>query len=746
MNNALHIIHLSDLHIDPKQEEESKPVFRSLCQKIKKARDDKGIEFDLLIVSGDLVNQGAKDYQPVLKRLEEIMEAAALSCKQVFIVPGNHDIVRSNCDSYHCKAIIRSLKTTPRELRELDENTKKMLFAGFEAYLKFAKKFPLSQQGNFGFPGFSQADLNISGIPIRLCGFNTALVAGPDDQGKTDEQLKDRVLGCSILWKMLDLGEQSEEKLKLVVSHYPLSWIHHDEKQEVTERLQRTGAILFHGHVHEPTQDIRGITSGSKLLLIGAGSLYGQKWLGRNHCQILELNLENTFPLLHEWFWFGKYGWRGFEPIEIDWSVWEHWRKHFLVPQSKEANFSEMCKEVGLIHIGNNRKQVERNAFIQKILDTVAEGTELIAVGRSLIDWAPLYKDIESAIRDKKLHVKLAILDENSLPNKNNLPDNNKNKSWIEKPISVDWAMKDVVNSMEHFRRIKVTPNTGSLQIYGLPFYTSHSFVAYTEQVDNQRYCLEEVGMALERESRPFIELTSLSPDSYASSLEWMYKNFMTEDRLLLSNNGKELLEKNTAQRSKIIASKVEDFGLVDIAVDRTNIDWFGHCAIPKLIENTPKNGGIFIVGRSLVAWTTHYMQLADAIIDKCLKCTFVIADPTLPNLKSLVLDDYAQNDLPTCWEHFHKNLYPRLKKRNRKNMGSFELYGIPTYVPTTFASYMGKDGVEFCNLEVGIGVTPSERVILYFKHVGEKDIYSTLNKIYRGMLRDRKPLLKFPE
>jgi len=734
MSNSVYIIHLSDLHINPDEPDEIGPVYKNLCQKIKEFKDQKGIRLSLLIISGDLVNKGAENYRPVGKIIDEICFFSGLTRNHVFLVPGNHDVARGKCPGYVYNGVIQKLKRDPiNEFAKLDKEAKSKFTPGFEAYSKFAESFPLNKSNPSDLPGFAQADMEISGLPIRLCGLNTALVAGPDDLGKGDKNLKNRVLGRRILWKMLN----NDGRLPIVVSHYPISWIHVDERKEVIERLEASNAIFFNGHAHEPKVDIMGVKKNHELLVLGVGSLYGMKWQGRNHCQILELSSNNSSPLLHEWFWFSEFGWRGIEPLEINWSGWEKFRqllRSFDTPPSHQS---------GLIDIGKGRTDEERTSYYPKAIELAADSTDLIILGRSMIDFSSFYGSIERSINDKKLHVKIGLLDENSLPNKKAIPNNGKNKSWIEKPIPKDWAMDDVPSSMARFRRIKVSPGTGSLEIYGLPFYLSHSFIAYTNKNDNHRYCLEEAGMALDKDKRPFIELKAVSDDSYASSLESLYASLMTPDRLLLSDNGQRI-ERDTTQRAKIIAPKADRLGLVDLSVGSTDVEWdVGR--IPEHIENTPEKGEIFIVGRSLVRWTTYHKQLADAIIERRVKCTLAIADPTISTLKSLVNGDFAETDLPTCWKQFRENLYPILEKNSERPMGLFELYGIPAYVPDTFASYTGPDRVRYCTLEPGIGVDPAERPILYFKQVSENDIYTSLNKIYRGILKDRKPLLRYP-
>lgn len=749
MSNSINIIHLSDLHIDPTEEGDSRPVFKELCRKLEDYRLQRSTSFHLLIISGDLVNQGAGNYELVNEIVDKLLRASGLPKDRVFMVPGNHDIDWDKCAAVH-GAFVVQWKVNPKSLDTADAPTKAYFKPGFAAYEDFATRFPLLQNSLFDLPGYTQADLNICDVPIRLCGLNSALIASSEDTTKKDYQLKDRLISLKILRSMLNV----DERLHFIISHYPLSWIHEYERSEVAQRLQHTSAIYFHGHVHHPETDIRGIQPNAQLLTLGVGSLYGEKWKGRNHCQILEMNFNLPSPLLHELFWFPDYGWRKFEPIEISWGPWERLHKPIAIPEDSLLNKARKYERLGLVNIGKSRKNAERNAYFEEALDLAAEDSELIIVGRSLIDWSSISDDIEKAIRDKHLCVKLALLDENSIPCKSSRLDDAVNKSWIERPISKDRAIEDVPGSMGRFRRINIQRNTGSLHIYGLPFYSAHSFVAYMNKEDNQQYCLEEVGMAQDRERRPFLELKHVSHDSYAASLVHLYKSFMAEDRLVFFNDGTRK-EIDTTQRSKIIFHKIKELGLVDLSVGYTKIDWLDSMKkVEDIIDQTPEDGEIFTVGRSLMSYMQHLAleRLAEAIVNKGLKCIFVIANPLDSSLASLVRDDYAVPNLNAFWISIEKRFVPYLKSQikhsqvARERMGFFELYGIPAYIPETFASYVSRDGIPYCSLEIGIGVTPSERPMLFFRNVSDGDIYSQLNKIYRSIMEGRVPLLRIPE
>lgn len=403
-------------------------------------------------------------------------------------------------------------------------------------------------------------------------------------------------------------------------------------------------------------------------------------------------------------------------------------------------------KEVGLVNIGNARSAIERTAYYQKVLNLAAEGSEVIIVGRSLIDWSQLYKSIEDVIFSKKLVIKLGLLDINSISR-------DTGTSWIEKPIIVDSAIDDVTSSMEHFKRIRVKPDTGSLEIYGLPFYVLNNYVSYTSCEDNVRYCLEEVGKALDKEDSPFLEFKATSHNCVLSSFETIYKSFFTQERLILSDHGTRN-ERNTERIEMLIAPKVKKYGLSALSVGSKDIDWTNaKFSIEEKIRDTPDGGEIFLVGRSLISWTHHnsHDTLVEAITCRGLKCTFVMADPTKPELKSLVKGDYAEKDVPVAWEKFSKVLQPYLTDKYAKasahgeQRGFFKLYGIPAYIPESFSAYTSKSGVQYCVLEVGIGVVSTERATFVFKKSSDNDIYSKLYAIYRSLLVNRYPLIQVP-
>jgi hypothetical protein len=396
---------------------------------------------------------------------------------------------------------------------------------------------------------------------------------------------------------------------------------------------------------------------------------------------------------------------------------------------------------VGLREIGAGRTLRKRTEYIYDALESAQPGSKVVIVGRSLKEWADAADLLEESIAARRLEVKLALLDENSL--KDVAGADHRVSSWIDSPVPKDWAISDVRRSMDLFRKIDVKPGTGVLKIYGLPFYPSHSFVAHTSE-DGLRYGLQEAGMAAPQTNRPYLIVArpaDSQPTTFGDSLEQMNEGIMTPERLLLSNDGHKRIY-DTTHRGRILADKVKKFGLMDLGATRDDRDWFTG-GVGQLIEDTPDGGEIFIVGRSLVAWSTEHKRLLHAVAERGVRCIFVIANPTVkPKLKSLVKDDYAEVDLAACWANFL--LAAEELRKLPKCHGSFQVFGIPAFVPETFASYEGRD-VKFCVLEAGIGAGPDFRPNMYFARMSDHDVYSHLNKIFRAILIDRQPILKVP-
>jgi len=186
------------------------------------------------------------------------------------------------------------------------------------------------------------------------------------------------------------------------------------------------------------------------------------------------------------------------------------------------------------------------------------------------------------------------------------------------------------------------------------------------------------------------------------------------------------------------IQDKLEKVGLVDIAVGWDDINW--PPKFDSLFHQLAIGSELFMAGRTFMAWSRSAKGFATEVAQKAIKCRMIIADPTMPDLKSLVITDQAQGELSYVYDTFKEQLPIGFRKglKNRRQSGGFiEIYGIPCYLPSTFTLLEISGGVKYCNLEVGIAADPNRRVPIFFQNVGDGDIYTALKHIYYRMIDD---------
>ena len=135
---------------------------------------------------------------------------------------------------------------------------------------------------------------------------------------------------------------------------------------------------------------------------------------------------------------------------------------------SIKESFKHLVNIPGVLRGAANRTPGDRIDAIYNVINNIKNESVLIILGRSLIDWTTCWQKIENLINQKNCIVKIALLNE-------------KNRKSIETPSKIEWAFNDVGISMGNLRRITVKNYTGRLEVYGLPFYLPHSFVAYTK-------------------------------------------------------------------------------------------------------------------------------------------------------------------------------------------------------------------------------------------------------------------------
>ena len=212
--------------------------------------------------------------------------------------------------------------------------------------------------------------------------------------------------------------------------------------------------------------------------------------------------------------------------------------------------------------------------------------------------------------------------------------------------------------------------------------------------------------------------------------------------------------------------TKADELGFVDLALFREEAEGSPYITWPHaskglsmFLESVRDGGELFIIARSLETWLKDdfLKRLGERIIQDRLQCTIAIPHPE-KRVRSLVANDPSQNFKDTMWKEIQNKLVAQIGMVDASQPanpvgGQLEIYGIPAYIPATFTLIAGRE-VEYCTLEVGIGVPPRKpRLYLYFAKKPERDLppskkldaFRRLESIYRQILRERTPILRLP-
>ncbi|WP_174868527.1 metallophosphoesterase [Pectobacterium polaris] len=240
------ILHLSDIHfrkseIDTAQD----PNFHlrnELVRDVEQFCEQLGPP-DVIIVSGDVAFAGdPEEFAFATQWLTELCQRSGSSMKSVFVVPGNHDVVRQQADSNMVQLVHRAIKgagdNTSQEIAKHlnDPEAQRLLYQSLGNYNQFALQFFCDLMP----PNRTRArrDMKLNdGSILRLWGLNSAFVSSSADK------LGDLFVDPASLQITREYGV-----VNLVVTHHHLSWLR--QAREFEDHLNTVAPIQIFGHVH----------------------------------------------------------------------------------------------------------------------------------------------------------------------------------------------------------------------------------------------------------------------------------------------------------------------------------------------------------------------------------------------------------------------------------------------------------------------------------------------------------------
>lgn len=285
----LNILHISDAHIQKKDENEIKVIVEKMIKDILKLQREQRIKIDLICFTGDLIQQGNKAIQGE-KELEianeilvqPVLNALGLEKKHFIIVPGNHEVDTTQIN----KAIEKGLLVS--SLDEINENINDMDKAYLNRLSYFYEMVKSSYDdvimGKIGYAFIREIDGRKIGIVCIDSAWRSS-GKGVCEKGLMYVGMK----------QVQDLFRHIKDTdFKICMMHHPLDWLS-DFESTLIEREMTKFDIVLRGHVHE--NDNKAICrQNMKTIYSTAGKLYpldyayGRKIDGYNGYSVLSIN------------------------------------------------------------------------------------------------------------------------------------------------------------------------------------------------------------------------------------------------------------------------------------------------------------------------------------------------------------------------------------------------------------------------------------------------------------------------
>ncbi|MGN6714390.1 metallophosphoesterase [Anaerocolumna jejuensis] len=290
---SLNILHISDAHIQKKDESEIREIAEKLINDVLKVQKEQDIKIDLVCFTGDLIQRGDKAIkdenqmqlaneilvQPLLNKLGHEKD-------RFIIVPGNHEVDISKI----VKATEKGLLVG--SLEEINENIKDMnksylerleyFYTGLDSYYEDIIR------DKIGYAFIREINGKKVGIVCIDSSWRSS-GEGACEKGKMyvgEKQVRDL------------LKHIKDTDFKICMMHHPLEWLS-DFESTLIEREMTKFDIVLRGHVHE--NDIKEICRQNiKTIYSTAGKLYpldyayGRKIDGYNGYSILNVNFDTN--------------------------------------------------------------------------------------------------------------------------------------------------------------------------------------------------------------------------------------------------------------------------------------------------------------------------------------------------------------------------------------------------------------------------------------------------------------------
>jgi 3',5'-cyclic AMP phosphodiesterase CpdA len=242
------LLHLSDIHfrkeeietpLDPNNHLRNELLLdaQRICKRLKKPPS-------AILISGDVAFAAhPEEYEFALVWLEKLVVSCGTTMESVFVVPGNHDVVRSMASRPSVQAYHQAIKSANSVsldgvLRGLltDPDASRTLYAPLDKFNLFAGQFFCDVSAPMRTIATKDLKLN-DGSVLRLTGLNSAFVSSQADK------LGDLFVDPACFQVPRERGVEH-----VAICHHPFNWLRNGDA--LRDHLNDVARIQLFGHDH----------------------------------------------------------------------------------------------------------------------------------------------------------------------------------------------------------------------------------------------------------------------------------------------------------------------------------------------------------------------------------------------------------------------------------------------------------------------------------------------------------------
>lgn len=231
--DILRWIHLSDIHFSDNERYAVKRMRDTILEKIEQI--SRGKHFDMIFITGDFAYQGGAYDLGLIKFIEALMAVLKVPADDLFMIPGNHDV---------CRSQIRTLtiEGTRKADFRFEKDTIDHLQKGFAKYKTFYKKVK-GEKADYIYKVVKKGKYNVFLM-------NTAFTAG------TDNDAGNLILEKDCFYDAIKLLKDQEDSVNIAIGHHPISHFVQTDQQKIWNMFNDYNVDLYLcGHQHKGAYD-----------------------------------------------------------------------------------------------------------------------------------------------------------------------------------------------------------------------------------------------------------------------------------------------------------------------------------------------------------------------------------------------------------------------------------------------------------------------------------------------------------